>query len=165
MKSVATPKSTLVKTIFSQKQTAFINFPNLISLRRKQNELLEKTCDPIFHIFKDNCHSMGFSVLIVLGWRLAAQLILLISANSVTHLTPQWDGDSCRLDELRNECGWTCKWAQHGPGFEERPAWTKPTRPKVHNTSITQSLLAYVGRITDAYVGQREPPLSIKRLK
>ncbi len=49
----------------------------------------KKKRDPIFHIFKDNCHNMGFSVLIVLGWRLAAQLILLISANSVTHLTPQ----------------------------------------------------------------------------
>lgn len=114
-------------------------FPKPHITEEKTEWTLEKTCDPIFHIFKDNCHNMGFSVLIVLGWRLAAQLILLISANSVTHLTPQWDGDSCRLDELRNECGWTCKWAQRGPVFEEKPARTKPARPKVHNTSITQS--------------------------
>ncbi len=76
----------LVRTIFSQKQT---EFPKRHITEEKTELNLQKKRDPIFHIFKDNCHNMGFSVLIVLGWRLAAQLILLISANSVTHLTPQ----------------------------------------------------------------------------
>lgn len=140
------------------------DFPNLIN-RMKLKKREKKTCDPIFHIFKDNCHNMGFSVLIVLGWRLAAQLILLISANSVTHLTPQWDGDSCRLHELRTQCAWTCKWGLRGPRFAARADPDKTGAPRGSRRFNHSIFPAYVGRITDAHVGQREPPLSIKRQK
>lgn len=99
-KSTATPKNSISRTNlffpFRNRHRSLISQTSYHWGENRMKHRKEKH-DPIFHIFRDNCHNMGFSVLIVLGWRLAAQLILLISANSVTHLTPQWDGDSCRL--------------------------------------------------------------------